>query len=548
MKGRHYLAIFIFLLLGVQNFTRAEESLTPITLQLHWNHQFQFAGYYAALMKGYYRQAGLAVTIKDGGYNEAGHALQPEVEVLFNRAQFGTTRTDILINHSEGLPVVVVANIMQHSPLIFLSIEKYGIERLEDIGYQRPVSLNINTRSDNRIDAEAVAALKLAGLDLNKLNNSSPSWLLQDLLKGKTELTPAYSTDEPYFVSRAGEKAVMIAPVDYGIDFYGDLLFTSQYMLDSQPDIVKKFRQASLRGWKYAMENPANVIDHIVDNYDTRTTEYDKTFLRYEAQRIRDLINSDVIEIGYINRDRWYKIAQTYQTLGLIREFDLDSFLYAPDSKDIWSIYDAWIIPIALFIVFIIAILIYFYLLTKHLKIEIKKRHEAESKLKIQAQLDGLTGIDNRYMFERNLEREFNHSRRYRQPLVIMMIDIDDFKVINDRYGHLAGDDVLKSFVTVSKRTLRNSDIFARYGGEEFVVLLPATSIDEAMSLGNRVIQNNRENTVIYEGRAINYTISIGVAELDEQDQDSRDLLNRSDKSMYRAKQSGKDRIIEYAA
>lgn len=537
------LNLILLLLFSLLPQAQADEALTPVTLQLQWNHQFQFAGYYAAKTQGFYRQAGLDVTIKDGGYDEHGLAVQPEEEVLFNRAQFGITRTDLLINRSNGLPLVVLANIMQHSPLIFLTTEEYGFKRLEDIGYQRPISLNINTLGDNRIDAEAVAALKISGIELDQLNNSTPSWNLDDLIRGQTQLTPAYSSDEPYFIRKQGKTPVSIKPISYGIDFYGDLLFTSQNMLEQQPDVVRKFRAASIKGWQYALSNQEAVVDTIIKHYKTRNSDYDRDFLLYEAGKMAELISPEIIEIGYINPQRWLKIAQTYQSLGLIKSIDLQGFLYDSADIDIWALYKTWILLALIILTISTLVILYFFFLVNNLNKEIDKRHLAESKLKILAQLDGLTGIDNRYMFERNLEREFDRARRNQLVLSMLMIDIDDFKQINDQYGHLAGDEVLRSFVKQSKEVLRHSDIFARYGGEEFVVLMPDTQTKDAILVAQRILHNSSSNTIVFEGAAFNYTVSIGASEIAESDLIGRDLLLRSDRLLYQAKQSGKNQV-----
>lgn len=538
------LCLFI-LLLSLQNLAIADKPLTPVTLQLHWYHQFQFAGYYAAQAQGYYEEAGLAVTIRDGGNNESGNTVQPEEEVVFNRAQFGTTQTNILINHSRGLPLVVVANIMQHSPFILLSTKRYAFNRLEGIGYERPVTLNIDTLGNHRVDAEAIAALNVSGIEINRLNNSLPTRQLDDLLKGKTHLIPAYNIEEPFFILKAGRVPVPIEPIKYGIDFYGDLLFTSQNMLDQKPEIVAKFRAASMKGWQFAMQHPHQVIDTIVEQYQTRNPEYDREFLIYQAEQMNSLLRQGVIEIGYINQNRWQKIAQTYKSLGLINDVNLDGFLYDTEQQDFWRAHEEWIDVIILAFIIALAIIIYLYVLTSKLNKEIKKRQLTESKLKLQAQLDGLTGIDNRYIFDRNLQREFDRSRRHNQPLALLMIDIDDFKKINDQHGHLTGDEVLRSFVSVSKTVLRNSDFFARLGGEEFAVLLPATRIDEAVSTGERILRNNRDITFMIDGQSINYTVSIGAAELIDRDRSARELMKRTDKMLYQAKKSGKNCISQ---
>lgn len=139
--------------------TGASDGLTAVSLQLQWHHQFQFAGYYAAAEKGYYAEQGLLVEIRAGGYDAQGKAVRPVEEVVFERADFGSTRADLLIHHGLGLPVVVIADIMQHSPLVFMTLADYGFDRLEDIG-GRPISLNLPEKSKSkRIDVETVAQL-----------------------------------------------------------------------------------------------------------------------------------------------------------------------------------------------------------------------------------------------------------------------------------------------------------------------------------------------------------------------------------------------------
>lgn len=532
----------LFSPLGLQ--AKAKAELTTVTLQLHWNHQFQFAGYYAALEKGFYKDVGLSVNIKDGGYDSSGHAVVPEAEVLFDRAQFGSTRTDLLINHGQGLPFVVLANIMQHSPYTFLTTDQYDLKRLESIGTTRPISLNLPGEGNQRTDVEAIAALKVAGINLKGLNNHFPTRELNDLLTGKTQLIPAYSTDESYFVKKAGHIPVHIEPRSYGVDFYGDLLFTRQNMLDNHPETVQKFRAASLKGWKYAMENTEEIAELIVAKYKTRNNFYDKNFLIYEAEQIKKLMNPDVIEIGYINKERWGKIADTYRSLGLIDQYDLDKFLYKQfESEDLWTVYKHWIQ--LLIIPFVIAVGVSWYLfsLTTKLQKEIAKRRIAEKSLKIQAELDSLTGISNRYVFQQSLEKEFDRARRYHQPFSLMIMDIDLFKEVNDKYGHQAGDEVLRSLASVTQGLLRNTDLFARYGGEEFVVLLPNTSLKETLNLAKRILYANRHNAVLFNGLSIRYTISIGVTEILDTDKVVEDLFKRSDDLLYDAKDAGRDCI-----
>jgi diguanylate cyclase (GGDEF)-like protein/PAS domain S-box-containing protein len=159
------------------------------------------------------------------------------------------------------------------------------------------------------------------------------------------------------------------------------------------------------------------------------------------------------------------------------------------------------------------------------------------------ATFDALTGIHNRRYFFEEASKEFKRNQRYGNHLSVIMIDIDHFKLINDRFGHAAGDKVLIQFVDRVKKQVRSSDILARYGGEEFSILLPETGLDQARQFAERI----REEVAFQPfntGEAETYiTISLGVAEYTEDVTQLDELIGRSDKAMYEAKQFGRNRV-----
>ena len=164
-------------------------------------------------------------------------------------------------------------------------------------------------------------------------------------------------------------------------------------------------------------------------------------------------------------------------------------------------------------------------------------------KAQLMATFDALTGIHNRRYFFEEAKKEFNRLKRYNNQLSVIMIDIDHFKLINDRFGHAAGDKVLIQFVERVQKKLRNSDVLARYGGEEFSILLPQTGLEQARQAAERI----REE-IAYQpfstGEAETYiTISLGVAENTDDVADLDELIDRSDKAMYEAKQFGRNRV-----
>lgn len=171
------------------------------------------------------------------------------------------------------------------------------------------------------------------------------------------------------------------------------------------------------------------------------------------------------------------------------------------------------------------------------------RRHQL--RLEDAALRDGLTGVATRSAFESMAVRELAKSHRARQASSLLMIDLDNFKSINDENGHRGGDLVLKEFVRRTALELRSHDLFGRYGGEEFVVLLPATSEDVAVQIATRLCEVVRETI---SADIPSFTVSIGVATKMSDGEDLGDFLNQADKALYRAKAAGKNRVECFSA
>lgn len=156
--------------------------------------------------------------------------------------------------------------------------------------------------------------------------------------------------------------------------------------------------------------------------------------------------------------------------------------------------------------------------------------------------IDGLTQVHNKRYLMETLEREIPRARRHARPLSVVMFDIDHFKGINDTFGHLAGDYVLKELATLVKGRLRPDDIVARYGGEEFCALLPETAVQGASSIAEDLRRRVQERRFVFEGETIPVTVSLGCAEL-AGDQDVLLLLKAADEKLYESKRSGRNRV-----
>lgn len=156
---------------------------------------------------------------------------------------------------------------------------------------------------------------------------------------------------------------------------------------------------------------------------------------------------------------------------------------------------------------------------------------------------DPLTGLNNRSCFEITVKREVNLAHRHHSELALIVMDIDNFKGINDTYGHLVGDCVLRDMGEVARQCVRSTDIIFRYGGEEFVVLLNSTDRSGAYLLAERIRRTMQKKTCTYGNSKINATVSLGVACLRD-DESATGLFKRADEAMYLAKSQGKNRTI----
>lgn len=157
--------------------------------------------------------------------------------------------------------------------------------------------------------------------------------------------------------------------------------------------------------------------------------------------------------------------------------------------------------------------------------------------------IDGLTMIHNKRYFIEFLEREMARCSRYRSPLTLVMFDIDHFKHVNDEYGHLAGDYVLKKICDEVSRRIRKEECFARYGGEEFSIVLPDTPLERGTILAEKLRVLIENTTFEFEDNLIPITVSMGLAQMGEEHKDPKPFIKTADECLYQAKESGRNRI-----
>jgi diguanylate cyclase (GGDEF)-like protein len=179
---------------------------------------------------------------------------------------------------------------------------------------------------------------------------------------------------------------------------------------------------------------------------------------------------------------------------------------------------------------------------------QITRIHDLQEKLREQANRDSLTGLFNRRYLEGTLEREMARCKREGTPIAMLLLDIDHFKLINDTYGHQAGDEVLRVFARLLQDSARAEDIVCRYGGEEFLLVLPKMPLDIALERGEHLLRLFQETVVEFGGKRIHITTSIGIAGAPLHSDSAEGLIRCTDEALYLAKHSGRNRVVTFGA
>lgn len=519
MTCRPPLSLLCALLLCLSRFADAE----PIHLQLRWHHQFQFAGYYAAIEQGYYREAGLDVVIHPGS-----PGVTPVAEVLTGRAHYGVANSELLLQRLRGQPLVALASVFQHSSSILLSRKERCATTPHDL-IGRKVML-----MDRQVDADFLAMFKNEGIADSAIELLPSSYQINDLAEGKVDAFNAYRTNEPFYLTQQGIGYCVLDPRSYGVDFYSDILFTSEEELRQHPERVRAFTAASLKGWRYAMQHPEEIITLLRHKYDVpKSAEH----LRYEAETMRSLILPEVIEIGHMNPGRWEHMADTFVRVGMVRDKRwLDGFLHQPDPQAelAQSRRRLWLASGTAVLLGLIALML--YAINRKIRREVALRGQVEAELQRMAYSDALTGLPNRLQFFERADQLLKRERRDQGRLALCFIDLNDFKKINDQHGHLAGDAVLSQIGQRLRRAVRESDIVARFGGDEFVVLFD--NLDTPADLPRLVdhLQSAIRLPIDHQGVTLHSGASIGTALFPDDGDQIDALLSHADQAMYRRK------------
>lgn len=731
-----------------------------ITLQLDWLNQFQFAGYYTAKEKGFYKNNNLDVIIKEFSNN-----VSLVENVINNSNTYGIGKSSLIIDKLHNKNIVLLAAIYQNSPMTLITLKKSKINTLLDLKNKK-----VMLTSDAKDTVSIHSMIKSQNLQLENIEFIPHSFNLEDLINGKTDAMACYLSNEPFILKNRNIEFNIFNPSDYGFDFYGGILFTSNYELENNPKRVKDFHTASMQGWNYAFSNIEETAKLIYEKYNTQNKSLES--LIYEGQILKKLAQRvDDKPLGFIDQKKINEIKRLYSVLGftgktnvsfdnfifnnqkvilnkLENDFIKDNkftlltniknrpFSYIDDNeikgietdlfgllskkmniadnviekptnpsifnnlrtnrihlgfnystnqvnlaKTLYSepilkipmaiatthdknlitdlsilkkqklvvlknsnIYNelkskyknidfilvdtkkeaftliekekafgfidnilslsheiiirklstikisgslpynlemrvstnkenfvlidiinkiipliskkekeeivkkyqliifekvndySWIYKFILPLLFAIIIIL---LVNNKMRKEISKRKKAEETLKDYANKDSLTKIFNRAKIDSVLKEEIKKAKLFDETFSVIFFDIDDFKLINDDFGHIKGDNVLIKLASLVSKNIRDSDIIGRWGGEEFIIILPNTTSNKAF-----ILANNLRELVLKNNFEINkqLTISIGITQYTPNDT-KKDLIKRADEAMYYVKNKGKNAV-----
>ncbi len=756
--------------------------LEPVSLQLKWLNQFQFAGYYAAKFKGFYQDEGLDVTIK-----ERDTFVNNIQQVIDGDSEYGIADSMLFLYLSKKAPLSIIAPIFQHSPQVFITLKSSGIDNLYDLEGKNIAFYHKDTGGfallamlhENNVEPNLDRVMIKTGPEM--------------LLNGQVDAYPAYLSNEPYFFKEKGVEINIINPINYGVDLYGDMLFTNLDERNNHPDRVDRFRRASIKGWQYALSHKDEIINYMIN-----TLKVDKSYehLMYEASVIEDVILPNSTPIGTLDKGRlkyiekqfikselinsnldfsqgiyqkethqvkfsdkeiawinahptvnvaidqnWapiefvgdeaqHKTEHKAEYKGISNEYlnyltaftgikfipktelswldsvqkvkahKLDMFsalistperkkylnftkpylkfpmviatqkghVYIMDLKNLgnatiavvkgyasetlikkhypnltikevsspseglkavskgealgyvdniavisyhigstglsniqisgempfradisiairkdWpelksiiqkgldnmdlktqaKLKNSWlkvnykkelewnrlfwiVLPIVLFLL----IMLIYNRKLKKLNFKLnesnatlletqKALEKSNEQLSIISITDFLTGLYNRIHLDKVLKDEIERSNRYQLELSLMIIDLDFFKKINDTYGHLVGDTVLKAMSKSIQQNIRSTDTLGRWGGEEFMLICPETSHEQAIIMANKLLQTAQN---IHFEQGFVQTISIGVATYTLNEPDVN-FIARADTNLYQAKTLGRNQV-----
>ncbi len=266
-----------------------EKPPDQVSVRLKWLHSTQFAGLYVAEQEGFYAEENIQVTLTPGGPDH------DELELVASgQDDFGTiSAPQVLLARGKGLPIVTIAVIFRINPTVYFALQESGIERPEDfIGRKVRISST---------DFVLPAMLAKLGIDMDQLEAAPPDAGMDAFFAGEVDVWAGYLTSQVVTARQQGYELNIIYPDDYGIHIHNDLIITTERMIQEKPELVERFLRATLRGWRYAIENSEEAVAMIL-RYDE---ELDEASARAQVEAQIPLVHTGEDQIGWMRAGVW---------------------------------------------------------------------------------------------------------------------------------------------------------------------------------------------------------------------------------------------------
>ena len=302
----------------------SNHDMTKVNLQLSWFSQFQFAGYYIAKEKGFYKDENIDINIKPFAFG-----INVPQEVSLGKSHFGIGRETLILEKLHNYKnLVSIYPLFQISPLILLSKNDSNITQVTDFKNKK-----LMATIDDANEVSLKAMIQSNGVDLKTIQFYKHSHNIDDLITNKVDIISAYSSKAPHILNEKDIQYNIFAPHDYGFDMYSDFLFTNEKFVNENSHLTGAFKRASLKGWKYAYENIEESVDLILNKYNTQNLT--KKELLFEAIELKKLSMGKDLTLGKIDKIKLMRILDLYRLMGIAKQSDhrsFNNFIFKEDS------------------------------------------------------------------------------------------------------------------------------------------------------------------------------------------------------------------------
>jgi len=315
MFFRRLSLIILFIILSSSSIF--SKDLKKVTIQLSWFDQFQFAGYYMAKEKGFYKDLGLDVEIKPFAFG-----IDIPKEVSNSNIDFAVGRETLILEKTKKQNIVALYALFQATPLILLSTKESNINKISDFKGK-----TIMTTIDDASEVSLKSMIRSNNVKIEELNFLKHTHNINDLINKKTDIISAYISKSTFELEKRGIKYNVFDPKSFDFDMYSDFLYTSEDLIKKDINTVLNFKEASLKGWEYAYSNIEETSDLIINKYNSE--KLSKEALIYEGRELKKLSYFKTKKLGEIKKEKMRRIYDLYNVMGLSKEkINIDDFIY----------------------------------------------------------------------------------------------------------------------------------------------------------------------------------------------------------------------------